>query len=165
MTTDNSLISEPTVVTLQNQFQVNIERLKTRQLFKLLKIITRGAGEVLPTLSVNASTSQEEFAGTLLAAMIFAIPEAEEETVEFLKSMVTPADIREPVKSKMDEEHNDQQRAMLAVIFDNLEIEDLIDVLEKIVELEAPHIVSVGKRLGTLLKAQNQSQEAKSSKN
>ena len=44
------LLSEPTPLTLSSELGVFVERLRTRQLMKLLKILTHGAGEALGDL-------------------------------------------------------------------------------------------------------------------
>ena len=164
MTTETSIVGETTKLTLESGLEVNIERLRTRQLMRLLKIITVGAGDALTTITLGEDSSQEQFTSSLIAAIIFAIPEAEDETIEFLLSMVSPVGVVERAKTKRDREANEELYEELYREFQNPELEDTVEIISRVIELEAPHILSLGKRLGTLLKPALLSQEAKSSK-
>ncbi len=166
MTTGNTdidtIASEPTPLTLESGFEIKIERLKMRQLMALLKILTRGAAEVLGTLSFSAETSQEEFTGQLVAATLLAIPEAEEETVEFIQRMVTPAGIVSGGRlTKADIQKNVELETQLREELDNPELTDLLTIVSEIITAEAPHIRSLGNQLGVLLKAFRTSEAAK----
>lgn len=166
MTTGNTdidtLTSEPTPVTLVSGTQVNVERLKTRALMSLLKILTRGAAEALPNLSFSDGVTGTEFAGQLLGAVILAIPEAEDETIEFVNRMVTPVGVVQGNRlSKADAEANVALQMQVNEELYDPEIEDLITIVTRIVEVESPHILALGKRLGVLLQAQQTSAVAK----
>jgi Holliday junction resolvasome RuvABC endonuclease subunit len=167
MTTGNTdidtIASEPTPLTLESGLEIKIQRLKMRQLMALLKILTRGASEVLATLSFNAESSQEEFTGQLIGATILAIPEAEEETVEFIQRMVSPAGIKEGRLSKADIQRNVELEQQLRAELDNPELTDLVVIVSEIITAEAPHIRALGNQLGVLLKAFRTSETAKQS--
>ena len=168
MTTGNTdidtLASEPTPLTLESGFEIKIERLKMRQLMALLKILTRGAAEVLSELSFSAETSQEDFTGSLMAATILAIPEAEDETVEFIQRMVVPAGIVSGGRlTKADIQRNVELEAQLKAELDNPELTDLVTIVSEIITAEAPHIRALGNQLGVLLKAFRTSAAAKQS--
>lgn len=168
MTTGNTdidtLASEPTPLTLESGFEIQIERLKMRQLMALLKILTRGAAEVLASLSFSAETSEEDFTGSLIAATILAIPEAEDETVEFIQRMVKPAGIREGGRlTKADIQKNVELEQQLREELDNPELTDLLTIVSEIITAEAPHIRSLGNQLGVLLAAFRKSDTAKQS--
>lgn len=167
MTTGNTdidtIASEPTPLTLESGFEIKIARLKTRALMALLKILTRGASEVLATLRFDADTPQEEFTGQLLGATILAIPEAEDETVEFIQRMVTPAGLKEGRLSKADIQKNVELEAELRRELDDPELTDLVTIVSEIITAEAPHIRALGNQLGVLLKAFRTSAEAKQS--
>jgi hypothetical protein len=110
MTTVNTdidtLASEPVPITLESGTEILIERLKTRQLMRLLKIVTTGAGDVLTELKFSADMDTAEFTGQLLGAVILSIPEAEDETIDFLKTMVLPKGLIADPKSKPEREIN-----------------------------------------------------------
>src|SRR4051812_355314 len=69
--------------------EFDVEPLKLRQFLALLRILTRGAGAAL-SMGGLSSRDTEDFARQLMAMLLFAIPEAEEETIMFIKSMVRP---------------------------------------------------------------------------
>jgi len=168
MTTGNTdidtLEAESTPLSLESGTPIKVERLKTRGLMALLKILTRGAAEVIPTLKFNAETSTEEFAGQLVGAIVFAIPDAEEETVEFINRMVSPANLHEGAKlTKAQQAENAQLADELRLELADPEIDDLVTILEQIIKVEAPHIVALGKRLALLLQVQRTSAVAKQS--
>lgn len=167
MTTVNAdvdtIASEPSdVITLTTGEKVRVERLKTRQMMSLLKILTRGFGGALSSLFVAEDDSDEEFAGQLLGSMIVSIPEAEEETIDFIKKMVSPADLIEDPRTKAERGSNEEAYERLGKSLDNPEIEDLFAIMEVIIRTEAPHISQLGKRLAVLFKVQTLSETAKS---
>lgn len=170
MTTGNAdidtIISDPAPLVLSSGLTVLVERLKTRQMMRLMKIVTRGAGGALSDLRMEAGEGAREFASKFLAAIVFSIPEAEDETLSFVRSMVTPSGliVARGGISKAEEEINENLLSAVDDAFDNPDLEDLVLVLERIVTVEAPHLVSLGKRLALLLKVQQQAQAAKSPK-
>jgi hypothetical protein len=87
-TTENSeldaLTAEPKALALASGLEIEIERLKTRQLFKFVKIVTSGAGGLLGSLNLSSEGDSSEFAGQLLALTLVAIPEAEDEAIDFI---------------------------------------------------------------------------------
>ncbi len=167
MTTGNNdidtIASEPIPLTLESGFEIKVERLKTRALMSLLKILTRGAAEVLSTIRFGDDTSQEEFTGQLIGAVILAIPEAEDETIEFINRMVTPAGLKQGNLSKSDIQSNVELESRLREELRDPELEDLMTIVTEIVTNEAPHILALGKRLAVLLRAQQTSEAAKQS--
>ena len=79
MTTGNTdtdtLEAEPTLLALESGTSIKVERLKTRGLMALLKILTRGAAEVLPTLKFDVLLTTYEMVisdATALAAVPWA---------------------------------------------------------------------------------------------
>lgn len=157
-----ALESFSTTVTLLDGTNVEIERLKTRQLFRLLKVLTVGANDFLGTLQLSADTDTDEFAGNLIAALAFAVPAAEDESMDFILSMVTPSGIIEGSKlSKNEAEINIAKFAHIQEVLFNPEIEDTLAIIERIIRIEAPHIQSLGKKISQLLKVQNLATTAK----
>ncbi len=168
MTTGNKdidiIAADPTPLTLESGFEIHIERLRTRALMSLLKILTRGAAEVLPSLRFGEDVSQEEFTGQLLAAIVLAIPEAEEETIAFVNRMVTPAGlVTEGRLTKQDVINNAQLEEELRAQLNDPELSDLVTILSQIITVEAPHIIALGNQLGALLRVQQISATAKQS--
>src|SRR5450755_3100809 len=86
---------EPVVVKLSTGFEVGIQRLKTRQFFRLLKVLTRGVGPAMVQSGLDFGKDQEGFGQNLLAMTLMAIPEAEQQFIEFLSSMCTPVALHE----------------------------------------------------------------------
>lgn len=167
MTTGNvdidTIASEPTSLTLESGLEIKVERLKTRALMSLLKILTRGAAEVLGTIRFGNDTSQEEFTGQLIGAVILAIPEAEDETIEFINRMVSPAGVKDGRLSKADIQRNVELEMRLRDELKDPELEDLVTIISEIITNEAPHMLALGKRLAVLLRAQQTSEAAKQS--
>lgn len=154
----DTLVSDPSTVTLVSGLEVNVERLRTRATMSLLKILTRGAAEALPQLLFTPDTSAEDFTGQLMAATVLAIPEAENETIEFVTRMVSPVGLVSGYGiSKEEAEANVSLEARLSAEMYDPELTDLVAILSRIVEVEAPHILALGKHLGVLFKAQQTS--------
>lgn len=166
MTTGNTdvdiIASEPTPLTLVSGFEIKVERLRTRAVMSLLKILTKGAAEVLSSIVFSEEASQEEFTGQLVGAIILAIPEAEDETIEFVQRMVSPAGLRQG-RSKEDAEYNASLIIELQEQLDDPELEDLLTIVTEIAKVEAPHLKALGNQLGVLFKAQRTSEVAKQS--
>jgi hypothetical protein len=143
----------PIELTLSSGVIVIVDRLKTRQFFRLLKILTRGAGHMLMEYRLDGNLSQEEFTGRLIALIALSIPEAEDEAIDFLRSMVRPVGLIEGRDlNKQDKERNTELWAGLEKLITNPEIEDTVDIIEAIVKTEAADIQSLGKRLQKMFK-------------
>lgn len=163
-TANDVLSSEPTVITLTTGTKIRIERLRTRQLLRALKVLTNGAADVLAGFSFD-SEDEESFAANILASLIFAIPEAEDETIEFVQSMVSPAELVDEPKTKADKLLNADLYKKLEKELFNPELEDLISIVEVIIKNEAPHVAELGKRLMLLLPTAKAVATKKSDKN
>lgn len=137
------------ILTLSTGTTVKVERLKMRQLMKLMRILT-SAGHIGALFSVDPEDN-DAFATHLIAVAVASIPEAEDETVDFIRSLVTPADLHERPASKYQREENDEKIEALAYELQNPEIDDFIDIIEKVIRKEAPHLESLGNRLASLL--------------
>lgn len=149
----DALSPEPTELTLSSGTVVRVERLRTRGMFKLLKIVTRGAGPILAQMPLDFDDS-EAFVQQLLAVVVMAVPEAENEAIEFVQSMVTPVDFIEHPKTKEQINNNKDLISALVLELDDPEIEDTLSIIEAIVRNEAHDIQALGKRLGSILKTQ-----------
>lgn len=166
-TTENSeldaLTAEPKALALASGLEIEIERLKTRQLFKFVKIVTSGAGGLLGSLNLSSEGDSSEFAGQLLALTLVAIPEAEDEAIDFIRSLVRPAGLVVSAKSKKDQARNEELFQELYTELENPELEDLFTIFEQLISVEAEHVQALGKRLLSVLKVRTEGVEAKNS--
>jgi hypothetical protein len=129
-----------------------LQELRARQFFKLLKIITRGAAPVIPNLQVDGNSSVEEWTQQFLAVVMLAIPESEQETLEFIASMIKPEGLIEtsPFRRKLSEEEkkiNDALWDAIEVDLSNPNLDDLVTIIEAIVKNEGEDLKALGKRL------------------
>lgn len=151
-----ALDPQPETVKLTTGTQVVIEDLRARQFFKLLRIVTHGAMGVFKDLSLlpNPGDSSEVFMGRLLGLMLMSIPDAEDETIEFVRSMCSPVGVIPGGRrlSKQDVERNAELWARLDTELDNPELDDLITIIEAIIRRESDDIQALGKRLAGMLK-------------
>lgn len=130
-------------VTLANGQEVEIVPLKLRETMKLLKIVTRGAGGVLEQLMGELDVNDPvAFAQTFGALILLSIPEAENEVVDFVVSMVRPAEW-----DALSQEQRIEGLKNIAVELANPELDDVISIVERIVRRESEDIRSLGKRL------------------
>jgi hypothetical protein len=143
----------PDDYTMTDGVRVLFQRLRTRQFFKLLRIVTRGAGNMLGLLRLSPGQSIDDFTNNLIAVIVLAIPEAEEETIEFLRSMVEPVPPAVPDETppaqvgKVAASMVADARKKLDASLDNPELDDLLGIVEAIVRREAPDLKALGKRL------------------
>jgi hypothetical protein len=142
------------VITLTTGWKVEVQRLRTRQFFRLLKVLTQGAHpEMLRGLNFEGQEGAE-FTSQLLMLLLFSIPEAEQAAIEFVQSMVAPDPavlVKRPKLSEAEAEANALAWGRHAQEVFNPELDDTVSIIEKIIELEAPHIQALGKRVGQML--------------
>ena len=156
----DALSPEPDVITLSSGFVVRVERLKTRGMFKLLKIITRGGGPILMNMPLDFN-DQEVFVQQLLAVLVMAIPEAEDEALDFLLSVTNPVELDSADRTEAGRKANEELLGRLVRELENPEIEDTFSIIEKVIQNEAGDIQALGKRLAAVLKVQMASLGAK----
>jgi hypothetical protein len=144
----------PEYLTLKSGIEVHLLPLRTRQLFKLLRIITHGAGQQLLTSGIDFQDEASVFVQKLLGLVLFSIPDAEQETVDFLQAMIEPADlVDKPVRdlSKAEREGNIAAWTALNLEMYNPDPSDTIDIIEVIVQRESDDLQALGKRLRQFL--------------
>lgn len=156
MTTVNedidAIASDPKPLALESGLPIKVLRIRTRATMSLLKILTRGAGDAISDLSFTEDSTQAEFTGQLLGAVLLAIPGAEDETVEFIQRMVEPGDLVTSVRlTPGDIEWNQERWDLLQAELQDPSLEDLVTIVSEIVKVEGPHVVALGKRLRLLL--------------
>jgi len=142
------IINEGDVVELSTGFKVRILPLKSRQFFKLLRIITHGAGGLLMNLNFSGDDTPEQFGSKLIALVGYAIPDAEDEVIEFLLSITEAEGTKSGRKlSKEEKAANLELTEQLIEELDNPELEDMVTLVETIVSREANDLQALGKRL------------------
>jgi hypothetical protein len=145
---------EPTFVKLESGFELEVVRLKTRQLFRLLRILTRGAGPAISSLDFSGQDTSQ-FGAQLLALLITAFPDAEQETISFLQSMCKPAHLVEKKAAHMTKQETEGNQELWdrfnAELF-NPDPMDTLVILEQVIINEAPEFQSLGKQLRHLWK-------------
>jgi hypothetical protein len=140
----------PAFLTLASGIEVHVLPLRTRELFKLLRIITHGAGQQLMNAGLDFTDETGVFLQKLLGIILFSIPDAENETVAFLQAMVEPAGLPDkPVRdlSKQEREGNIEAWTRLNLEMYNPDPQDTISILEHVVRRESADLQSLGKRL------------------
>lgn len=130
-------------ISLLNGMQVDVVPLKLRETMKLLRIVTRGAGSVLESFMGDLNLDDPlAFAQTFGALIIMSIPEAENEAVDFINSMVLPVGF-----SAMDQDQKIASLQALAEELVNPELDDVISIVERVVRRESEDIRNLGKRI------------------
>lgn len=136
---------QPTEMRLLSGLEFDLEPLRLRQFLRLLRIVSRGAADVLDSTSLDFENPQA-FVQTFLGLVLFSIPEAEEETIEFLKSIIK-------VRNETGNPDKDSiTYGELLSALDNPELEDTLTIVQALIEREAEDIRALGKRLGAMFK-------------
>lgn len=146
----------PESVSLRSGLVVELESLRSRQFFKLLRIITHGALPGMRQAGLFDGMSDldpEEFLGRLLSVTLLSIPDAEDETIEFIRSMCYPYGLIERRGlNKQDVERNTLLWQALDEELENPDLDDLVTIIEAVVKREADDIQALGKRLASMFK-------------
>lgn len=136
--------------TLKSGMDVEVTRLKTRQFFRLLKVFTHGASTALLQSSLDFNATGEEFGQKLLMLVMFSIPDAEQETIDLVQSLVRPAGLHEGPPASLTDAQREGNAALwqrLGRELFNPDIDDLVDICETVIRQEAGDIQALGKRL------------------
>jgi hypothetical protein len=89
--------------------------------------------------------------GRLLSMTLLSIPDAEDETIEFIRSMVYPVGLIERKGlNKQDAERNTLLWDALDEEMQNPDLDDLITIIEAVVKRESQDIQALGKRLASM---------------
>jgi hypothetical protein len=141
---------QPTEVKLSTGFTVEVVRMRTRQFFRLLRVLTHGAGPALTQAQLNFSGDAGEFGAKLLTLVVMSIPDAEQEAIGFLASMSRPVGITDKPQAQLTKQEDEANKAAWTRFNEELhnpELEDLLDLIEVIVRQEAPELQALGKKL------------------
>jgi hypothetical protein len=145
---------EPVICTLSTGLPLEIVRLRTRQFFRLLRVLTHGAGPALMKAGLDFKDNSGEFASKLLMLVIMSIPDAEQEAVAFLQSMCKPAGLTERPESQLTKQQIAGNKALWEQFNTDLfnpPLDDTLDLIEVIVRQEAPELQALGKKLEQML--------------
>jgi hypothetical protein len=145
---------QPLQCKLHTGLTLDIQRMRTRQFFRLLRVLTHGAGPALMQNSLDFKGEASEFAGKLLMLVVVSIPDAEQEAVAFLASMTRPAGLVEKQASQLTKAETEANAALWARFNEDMhnpEIEDTMDLVEAIVRQEAPELQALGKKLERMI--------------
>jgi hypothetical protein len=141
---------EATPFTLSSGREMELLPLKSRQLFRMLKIVTHGARDAMAGGYLDFNLEGGEFGVRLTMLIIMAIPDAEQEALDFVTSMVRPAGLHlAPLSqlTKQQRESNEAKWVEFGAAMYNPDPNDLVDIIVKIVEVEADDLQALGKRL------------------
>jgi hypothetical protein len=135
---------------LSTGFALGVRRMRTRQFFRLLRILTHGAGPALAQSQLNFGGDPAEFGQKLLMLVVMSIPDAEQETIAFLASMCEPAGLSGKQASQQTRQEGESDKALwdrYGEELHNPELDDTLDLIEVIVRQEAPELQALGKKL------------------
>lgn len=149
-------------VTLSTGFPLEIVRMKTRQFFRMLKILTHGAGPRMLQEGLDFGADPVVFAARFAALVAMSIPDAEVETIDFLKSMCQPhglvGGLNGKQQSQMSKAETDNDITLWEQFnkeLHNPDIIDTIELVETIVRREAEDVQALGKKLASLMELAN----------
>jgi hypothetical protein len=147
-------------VVLRSGTQIDITPMNIRETMKLLRIITHGAGGYLGQLMDGLNLEDPgAFATTLATVVVMSFPDAEYETIEFLRSMCEPAGIK-------DEPDEAVRKAKIQALHDELDNPNLGDftaIVVAIIKRESEDIRALGKHLSAALNLTAQLENVNSS--
>jgi hypothetical protein len=142
-------------ITLTTGLSVVTVPMRTRQVFRLMRILTHGAGAAMLAGAMDFNADPAQFVSRLLSMALLAIPDAESETIEFIASMCEPTDLKKPVGTQ---ELSDEAKASNQKLWDRLNTDlfnpdplDTIDLIERIIQTEGADLQALGKRLGRMM--------------
>jgi hypothetical protein len=145
---------QPVPCTMSTGFELEILRMRTRQFFRLLRVLTHGAGPAMMQAGLDFSEEGSEFAAKLLVLVVMSIPDAESEAVQFLASMCRPAGVVDKPASQLTKAETAANKDLwdrYAEELHNPELTDTLDLIEIIVTQEAPELQALGKKLQAVL--------------
>ena len=143
---DRLLADDTASLKLSDGTYVQVRPLKLKELFSAFRVITRGAALTMGALSHSIlQDSSEQFSNTLIALLINAVPEADEEFAEFLRVVVDPDTPEGGWKSK--EDRHAAEVHLDTILLGDPEIDDAIDILSVLIGRESKDIQRLGKKV------------------
>ena len=141
---------QPVECKFSTGFTVDVVRMRTRQFFRLLRVLTHGAGPAVMRSGLNFGAGGAEFTQQLLTLVIMSIPDAEQEAVQFLASMCRPAGLPDKPDTALTKQERESNQALWDQFNEELhnpDLADTFDLIEVIVKQEAPELQALGKKL------------------
>lgn len=141
---------QPETCKLSTGLEVEVVRMRTRQFFRLLRVLTHGAGAALSQSGLDFSAPGEEFGQKLLMLVVMSIPDAEQEAIGFFASMCRPVGIVDKPVSQLTKQENEDNQALWTRFNEELhnpDMGDTLDLIEIIIRQEAPELQALGKKL------------------
>lgn len=135
-------------IRLEDGTYVSIKPLKLKELFAAFKIITRGSAGAMASLNFG-SLDSEDFGNTLVALLLYALPEAPEEFSEFIRIVCDP--VAPNGKWKNNEELIAAENHLDEILLMSLEIGDAIDIITAVIAIESKDIQKLGKKLSNAI--------------
>jgi len=158
----------PETLELKCGIEVHLLPLRTRQLFKLLRVITHGAGQALMQSGLDFQEDPAVFLQKLVGLVLFSIPDAEQETIDFLQAMVEPTNLVDKQPRDMntkERDHNVELWTKLNTELWNPDPGDTIDIIEAVVRREASDLQALGKRIRQFLEIASKTGQLKAQSN
>jgi hypothetical protein len=140
---------QPETCKLSTGFEVEVVRMQTRQFFRLLRVLTHGAGPALAQSGLDFAAGSEVFGQKLLMLVVMSIPDAEQEAIGFLASMCRPAGIVDKSASQLTKQEDEANKAAWTQFNEELHnpgMGDTLDLIEAIIRREAPELQALGKK-------------------
>lgn len=141
---------QPETCKLSTGFTVDVVRMRTRQFFRLLRVLTHGAGPALTQSGLDFAAPGEEFGQKLLMLVVMSIPDAEQEAIGFLASMCRPNGVVDKPASQLTKQESEGNQALWTRFNEELhnpDLEDTLDLIEVIIRQESPELQALGKKL------------------
>jgi hypothetical protein len=150
----NALEPTSAFIALSSGVEAEVLPMNTIQLIRLMKVFTNGVPpEQLAGLMFGFDPEDDDFGARLVINLILAIPNAEDEVLGFIKSMLKPAGLIKGRRLTTDErERNTQLLLKFDEATENPSGEDLIDIIEKIIVNSEDDLRSLGKKIATLFR-------------
>jgi|SRR6516225_2517082 hypothetical protein len=145
---------EPVIVKMSTGFAVEVVRLRTRQFFRLLRVLTNGAGPAMMQAGLNFRDNPDDFTQKFLMLVLMSIPDAEQQAIMFLQSMLKPAGLADKPDSQLTKQQKEDNQGLWDRFNEELfnpELTDTIDLIEVMVRQEAPELQALGKRLQAMM--------------
>jgi hypothetical protein len=123
------ILPTPGIVEIEG-VRCQVGRLRTREVFSLMKILT-GSGAAVSLLSrVFSDSDPEQIGQNMMAAFLVALPHAEDQAIEFIARVV---------------EAPKRQEAKVAAVLANPPLDVTMGVIQTIIEQEAGELSRLGK--------------------
>jgi hypothetical protein len=141
---------QPEILKFSTGFTVEVVRLQTRQFFRLLRVLTHGAGPALTQAQLDFQGDPGEFGAKLLMLTVMSIPDAEQEAILFLTSMCRPAGLADKPAAQLTKQETEANKILwdrFGEELHNPDPSDTLDLIEVIIRQEAPELQALGKKL------------------